>query len=213
MVPPPTLTTPLQVQRWLVRSPACLGGEDDGEVFDRYVLACCVAVAFCQPNKALDIGLGLSRSDLSALVCRYFSHAAPLLLTRWSDIGGDDPASLEEPDLRALLLEHRADESLKEVWLAHIIARRALEPNHLWQDLGLSSRADLKRLMARHFPTLSQKNSQDMKWKKFFYRELCQREGLLLCKSPVCSVCSDFQDCFGGEDGLSLLARSTHIKR
>ena len=44
-----------------------------------------------------------------------------------------------------------------------------------------------------------------MKWKKFFYRQLCQSEGVVICKSPVCSACEDFAQCFGQEEGASLL--------
>jgi nitrogen fixation protein NifQ len=53
--------------------------------------------------------------------------------------------------------------------------------------------------MRRWFPALVAKNSQDMKWKKFLYRELCQREDILICKSPSCAVCTDLPLCFGPE--------------
>jgi nitrogen fixation protein NifQ len=46
-----------------------------------------------------------------------------------------------------------------------------------------------------------------MKWKKFFYRSLCELEGFVLCASPSCRECSDFHDCFGDESGESALAR------
>jgi nitrogen fixation protein NifQ len=39
-----------------------------------------------------------------------------------------------------------------------------------------------------------------MKWKKFFYKQLCLREGLTLCKAPSCDVCSDYALCFGAEE-------------
>jgi NifQ len=34
-----------------------------------------------------------------------------------------------------------------------------------------------------HFPTLAAKTIGDMKWKKFFYRQLCERAGIPICKS------------------------------
>ena len=34
------------------------------------------------------------------------------------------------------------------------------------------------------------------KWKKFFYRQLCQQAEILICKSPSCAVCSDHAQCF-----------------
>ncbi|MCX7161517.1 MAG: nitrogen fixation protein NifQ [Rhodocyclales bacterium] len=46
---------------------------------------------------------------------------------------------------------------------------------------------------------LPHKNSGDMKWKKFFYRQLCEAAGVLICKSPSCANCCDYSHCFGAE--------------
>jgi nitrogen fixation protein NifQ len=91
--------------------------------------------------------------------------------------------------------------------LAAMIARRCKQPHHLWQDLGLNNRGELSLLMSRHFAGLAARNRNDMKWKKFLYRMVCRSEGFSLCLSPVCSECDDFANCFGAEDGESLLAR------
>lgn len=110
----------------------------------------------------------------------------------------------EFDDLVALLLEHRARRAQsgeEEPWLAHVIATAAMGDNHLWQDLGLPSRDVLSRLMQQHFPTLAALNTRDMKWKKFFYRQLCERAGVMICKSPNCAECCDYRACFGPEDG------------
>lgn len=185
--------------RWLM---AGNGGRDP---FDRHLLACAVTIALSDPARPLAAGLGLAAESLAALVGLYFPHAPGLL----AGIGdGSDPASIEEPSLRDLLLAHRTSGLIEEEWLAHIVARRSLETNHLWQDLGLTGRADLGTLMRRHFAPLAAKNARDMKWKKFFYRELCGQEGIHICKSPVCDACDDFAVCFGAEDGLSLLAQA-----
>jgi nitrogen fixation protein NifQ len=108
----------------------------------------------------------------------------------------------EVVDLVMLLLEH-ADPSagtLDDIeTVAERVALGCLGDNHLWQDLQLASRAELSALMRRWFPALVAKNSQDMKWKKFLYRELCQREDILICKSPSCAVCTDLPLCFGPE--------------
>ena len=53
--------------------------------------------------------------------------------------------------------------------------------------------------MQRHFPRLAALNSRDMKWKKFFYRLLCDRAGIPICKSPNCADCCDYAFCFGPE--------------
>lgn len=184
-----------------------MAGSDCGDPFDRHLFACAISIAMADGvGEALTIGLGLSAFNLAALVGRYFPQA-PGLLTALTGEEGDDPLSLEEPDLRTLLLEYRSRDLVEEEWLAHIIARRSLGANHLWQDLGLTGRVDLSGLMRRHFVGLAELNSGDMKWKKFFYRELCQREGVVICKSPNCEVCADAAICFGAEEGASLLPR------
>lgn len=109
----------------------------------------------------------------------------------------------EFDDLVELLLEHRArparpDEDVG--WLAYVIATAAMADNHLWQDLGLPSRDVLSRLLRENFPTLAALNTRDMKWKKFFYRQLCERAGVMICKSPNCAECCDFRACFGPEE-------------
>jgi nitrogen fixation protein NifQ len=108
----------------------------------------------------------------------------------------------ELQDLRALLLEHaapalRGDGRLAVV--ADTVALACLGDNHLWQDLRLGSRAELSALMRHWFPALVAKNHADMKWKKFFYKQLCERAALLVCRAPSCAVCVDHAKCFGPE--------------
>jgi nitrogen fixation protein NifQ len=55
----------------------------------------------------------------------------------------------------------------------------------------------LSRVLRRRFEPLARRNVRDMKWKKFFYRELFMRDGVLVCKAPVCDICTDFAHCFG----------------
>ena len=92
-----------------------------------------------------------------------------------------------------------------------MIARRCQSPHHLWQDLGLRNRGELRALMTRRFAPLALKNLQDMKWKKFLYRMVCGSEGFTLCAAPICSDCDEFHLCFGGEDGESRLARNRNF--
>lgn len=114
--------------------------------------------------------------------------------------GSGGPAPNDEfDDLVTLLLEHRTAPTELDAWLAYAIASAAMGKNHLWQDMGLPSRKDLSELMREHFPALAAKNTGDMKWKKFFYRQLCERAAVPICKSPHCEECSDYGDCFGGE--------------
>ncbi|MBI5164018.1 MAG: nitrogen fixation protein NifQ, partial [Magnetospirillum sp.] len=142
-----------------------MAGAAAGDGFDRHLLACALAIALAEPGKALAEGLGLSAAQLAALIGRHFPHAADLLRGCGD---GAAPASIEEPDLRTLLLDHAGGDGPETEWLAAIVARRSLNTNHLWQDLGLPGRADLSALMRRHFAPLAAKNDRDMKWKKFF---------------------------------------------
>jgi nitrogen fixation protein NifQ len=171
-----------------------------GDAFDRPVFACAIALAATEQDRPLTASLGLSGPALRALFASHFPEETALLADVPEDAGCD---ALEEPDLRALLLDHAAP-TAEAGWLAAIVARRSLGANHLWQDLGLLNRDDLSRLLDRHFPALARRNGGDMKWKKFFYRELCQRDGVLVCKAPNCAVCDDVSLCFGGEAGEPL---------
>jgi nitrogen fixation protein NifQ len=85
--------------------------------------------------------------------------------------------------------------------MAEHVALACLGDNHLWQDLQLASRAELSALMQRWFPELVARNHADMKWKKFLYKQLCEREALFICKAPSCDVCTDRPVCFGPETG------------
>jgi len=183
-----------------------MAGAGHGEPFDRHVFASAIAIALADPDRSLEVGLGLSAEHLAALIGLYFPQAPGLLSGLDRDDDGAKPISVEEPDLRRLLLDHRSHGLIAEEWLAHIIARRTHESDHLWQDLGLTGRPDLALLMMRHFAPLAAKNKTDMKWKKFFYRTLCQQEGVMICKSPTCDTCRDVVHCFGAEEGASLLA-------
>jgi nitrogen fixation protein NifQ len=174
-----------------------------GDPIDRHVFACALVIGRLERPRPLTDALGLAPDQLAAMADAFFPrHAA--LMTAAPTAAGTAADAPEEPDLRQLLLRHRACGQQAEEWLAHIIARRSLSPNHLWQDLGLFARDELNRLLARHFPQLARRNSHDMKWKKFFYRELCQQDGVLVCRAPVCDDCDDAGLCFGDEAGEPL---------
>lgn len=184
-----------------------MAGRSGSDDFDCHLFACAVAIARTVPARPLAEGLGLPAASFATMMATFFPHVD---LSAGAGCGAE-PASLEEPDLRNLLLDHRSRGAIEEEWLAAIIARRSLETNHLWQDLGLTGRGDLSRLMQTHFAPLAARNSRDMKWKKFFYRTLCGMEGITICKSPICDTCDDFTHCFSAEDGESLLAQNQRL--
>ena len=186
-------------------SAAARPARDDAEAFDNHVLASVLAAALTEAAttgaSAID-GLGLSQAELDRLVGRCFPSYAATELVGFEP---SEPAE-EEALLVDLLLAHRSGPEPMATWLAVLIARRAMRPDHLWQDLGLNDRGELNRLLARHFRSLHAGNTGNMRWKKYFYRVLCEAEEFSLCAAPSCAVCTDFNDCFGVEDGLSRLA-------
>jgi len=192
-------------QRYAALRAAQTAKTDQGDAFDDHVFACVVSAALVDQaatDLALTEGLGLTRTEATALfAARFPLSAAPLCLER-----APDPIRTMEEDLLRDLTGHSAGRGGNSSWLASILARRAMGEDHLWQDLGLFNRGELNRLLARHFPALHAGNTKNMRWKKFFYRRLCEIEGFSLCTAPHCSVCVDFDSCFGDEDGLSRLA-------
>lgn len=180
----------------------------DALSFDAHVFACAIAAAAEDAEGgggALAASLGLTAEALETVIGRYFS---PQCLGWLGVPVGTPPADEEAGMVETLLLSHAHPTHAPGRWLASIIARRALEPNHLWQDLGLRDRGELNRLLATHFPTLAAGNTSNMKWKKYFYRQLCAEEGFVLCSAPSCAACLDFDACFGDESGESRLARA-----
>lgn len=107
---------------------------------------------------------------------------------------------LEKQDMEQLLRQFAAKQDLETECLISIIVAACLGSDHLWQDLGLWSRKELSALLSFNFPELAARNIKDMKWKKFLYKQLCEAEGLYVCRAPSCEVCKEYQQCFGPED-------------
>lgn len=144
--------------------------------------------------------LGLSRKEFEFLVCFCFPADKHQLIAKARALRSLPLLTHDEfDDLVALFLECRADDAPITRWIAHAMAAACMGDHHLWQDMGLPNRTALNTLIATHFPELSEKNSSNMKWKKFFYRQLCEREGILICKSPHCDICPDYTLCFSAE--------------
>jgi nitrogen fixation protein NifQ len=175
--------------------------------FDGHVLACVFAAAVNESHSggSFTDALGICGPVLRAHLECYF----PGVLGQLESLGLDAESIVGEDELclRELLWRFRTAQSPLNSLLSVLIARRATRPNHLWQDLGLANRGELSKLMQRHFALLAGRNTQDMKWKKFFYRMICREDGFSMCAAPSCSECGDFDGCFGDESGESLLAR------
>jgi nitrogen fixation protein NifQ len=177
------------------------------EPFDGHVLACIFAagVSECSAGVALSDALGVGGLELRRTIAKHFPGA----LDRLEAFGLDSEPTVDDEErcLRELLRRFRTTPAPLTSLLSVLISRRATRPNHLWQDLGLVNRGELSSLMQRHFALLARRNTQDMKWKKFFFRMICRDEGYRLCAAPCCAECGDFNACFGDESGESLLAR------
>ncbi|HXW65014.1 MAG TPA: nitrogen fixation protein NifQ [Burkholderiaceae bacterium] len=102
----------------------------------------------------------------------------------------------EYDDLFALLTEYAREASEEIHSMARWLAFSCMGENHLWEDLGLPERPALTSLIGECFPRLRQLNSQNMRWKKFFYKQLCNREQVFACRAPTCDQCCEFALCF-----------------
>lgn len=148
---------------------------------------------------ALPDYLGLPPDQFRALLGRHFP-GYPLAAQAPSATRLDFSRMLEKQDLEQYLRRYAvASNPLTEALIAIIVAA-CLGSDHLWQDLGLWSRADLSAMLAHNFPEMAARNGKNMKWKKFIYKQLCEEEGLYVCRSPSCEVCQDYKNCFGAEE-------------
>jgi nitrogen fixation protein NifQ len=206
--------TPDRAYRWLVDAGGQPAGETGRDRFDLHVCASILALAIAQARQehlSLAATTGLDARALGVFASEFFPGAAWELMKM---AGGDAPAlEPEEASVADLLLMYASTRIGLARPLATLIARRCREPRHLWQDLGLRERGELSELMARYFAPLKAKNSGDMKWKKFLYRQVCGSEGVTLCPAPVCSDCDDFAGCFGSEEGVAQLSHMHREER
>ena len=152
-------------------------------------------------------GFGLDLAEFGALLDRYFPGARSAYLpagTRATLVDTNASRGLDEfEDLVSLLLSHARDDCRETRWLAYAVTACCMGEDHLWQDMGLPSRQVLSELLAEHFPDLYARNTDGMRWKKFFYKQLCERNGAFVCRSPSCAECSEYALCFGPEEDLA----------
>ncbi|MHB1398136.1 MAG: nitrogen fixation protein NifQ [Trichloromonadaceae bacterium] len=179
------------IYRALVDSPA----SPEAAAEDRHLFACLLAVA-TQESPNLAIALGISDTELTELRATYFPAAA---LTP-SAANHTAPAPMNEEVLELLLShvpqDNQGNAHPPALWLAKILAARAAHPGHLWVAMGLFERPQLTAAIRRHLPSLAAANHQGMRWKRYLFKEICNRNGGLLCKTPNCGVCSDYALCF-----------------
>jgi len=147
---------------------------------------------------AMPFCLGLSHKQFVAMMRLHFPGAVAEQWMHGADVDLERAPELAE--LRTLFLAHCPRVTPEKEWIADILAAGCTGSDHLWQDLGLWSRQDLSGLIEHNFPALKAKNDRDMKWKRFFYKQLCIQEGVYTCRAPSCEVCTDYARCFGPEE-------------
>lgn len=144
--------------------------------------------------------LGLGGDAFAELLDRHFhDRGIPYSIPR-SAQGVDSERVPEWDELCDLLNRYRVYNGEPQTWMTTVVATACMGQHHLWQDLGLWNRKALSDLMNDNFPELAGRNTGDMKWKKFIYKQLCEEEGIYVCRAPSCEVCSDYQNCFGSEE-------------
>ncbi len=163
-----------------------------------HALACMLS-SLSSALRGIPRRLGLSPVGFSQMLCLHFPTV------KWPDGLSDqgdvlDAARTDERrELIDVIWQYRYQDHASTLWIAQILAAGCMGCDHLWRDLGLWSRDDLSKLIQQNYPALAQKNDRDMKWKKFFYKQLCLQEGVYTCRAPSCDVCVDYTACFGPE--------------
>lgn len=156
-----------------------------------------------------NLGMGLTRDKFVELLECYFPGSSrEICVDSFQETYADyvSPLASEFDDMVALLLEHRSDDAEYNEWLAYAVASGCMGSDHLYQDMGLPDRHTLSSLLERNFTALYLKNVNNMKWKKFFYKQLCDRAEVTMCPARNCQSCIDYHNCFGPEEDAPALA-------
>lgn len=183
--------------RSLMDSPAKAGIAEE----DRHLFACLLTVAGREPFDTA-MALGLREDELAALQQYFFPKWDAANGSPWI-LAATETYPEINTDVRDLLRSHAAETSDSpevSLWLAHILAARAALPGHLWVAMGLFERPQLSAAIRRRLPKLFAANDKNMRWKRFFFKQVCDMNGGTLCKTPNCGECSDYALCFASEE-------------
>lgn len=169
---------------------------------DRHLFACLFAVAANEPC-GISAALGLVDDDVASLLKAYFP-AVDLPLLDQHALAAVEPPPERNDEILGILLSHVPDSVDGRalhvaVCFAHVLAARAAKPGHLWVAMGLFERPQLSAAIRRHLPSLAEANHQNMRWKRYLFKQVCDRNGGMMCKAPNCGVCSDYALCFAEE--------------
>ena len=155
----------------------------------------CMLASWCEGQGMLPDYLGLEMVQFKEM-SNYFFPGIEFPNRAPSGSQLDDGRMPEKDDLVNLLKQYANPQTPETDWMIAIVVAGCMGGDHLWQDLGLWSRAQLSALLHYNFPELAAKNDKDMKWKKFLYKQLCEAEGIYVCRAPSCEVCIDYPKCY-----------------
>jgi nitrogen fixation protein NifQ len=158
---------------------------------------------------ALPPYLGLSEADYSFVlntlgindIAEYHRLPGRILREELITLRGD-----EFREIYALLSEYRHELPSpafdNEIDLiTQVLASACMGSKHLWHDLGLPERPRLSELFTFYFPELQKMNDKNMRWKRFLYKQLCEKGGDYICRAPSCEACSSYSECFIPDEG------------
>ena len=181
--------SPLSLEQHYQTLLACSDGSKNAEWFAQILASWQVGVG------ALPNFLGLTPPQFQQLLAQRFpTYSLSIFPLRQNP---DFSRMTEKAELEQLLRGFASIQNEDTDWLIAIIVASCLGNNHLWQDLGLFNRDALSALLKQNFPELVTQNVYDMKWKKFIYKQLCETEGIYVCRSSSFEYFKDYLNCFG----------------
>lgn len=191
----PRVTVKDPLYRALINSPC----PNDASVLDRHLFACLLTVA--SQEGSLGQSLGLKPTDLNRLLHRLFPRFDRSVFSKEVLSSKTLKADAET---RAMLLKYVPRHSKNPLprLLALVLAARAAQPGHLWVAMGLFARPELSAAIERLLPNLAAANTENMRWKRFFAKQICDAHGGTLCKAPTCGACPERDECFPPEEGV-----------
>jgi len=190
----PLVTADNPLYRLLIDSPTPHGAPPE----DRHLFACLLTVS--SGKTADSTGIGLAKDEFADLLELYF----PAISLEDLPVPLKESVPASSGDLLPLLHSYLPQDTdgwtpVPSLWLARALATRAAVPGHLWRAMGLFKRPELTAAIRRHLPAMASANHRGMRWKRFLYKQLCEQNGGVMCKTPECGICSDYALCFAPE--------------
>jgi len=102
----------------------------------------------------------------------------------------------ERQNLFSLLKDHLCSQDQYSEAMTIVLSYACLGSQHLWHDIGFPTRSLLTELFTVYYPGLKAMNNNNMRWKRFLYRQMCSAGGDYVCRAPSCEICTSFNECY-----------------